>query len=362
MTLEPPHPTETASAATEAAIKRFHEDRQAAPLPAAVIRRLEEMPRPLSTEMRAALQSGAREPGFASPRHWSESSIVMNMGAVLDACRACADYSVEVVSIASLVTPEALNSIARRVIDGQWSGVNLLRVLNGLRKVHRVVHGSAPKRLTARISHYSDAARRDQWDSVLPIKDYIVGAVAVAALADIMTAVGMQRRGQSLLRDAALLAIGAEVNFRTQEYHRADIELITLSKDGPPSADLYVRAKDCKIRQTRIGTVYDPRALNLLQRIIGLRTKGPLFCTNAGQRLGKPAIYASLTRTSMLALGVPVTANLLRRSGASSVSSPAEKASRLGQSASGSRTPLGVKTYSRSTAAIGLQLLRNAMT
>jgi hypothetical protein len=162
-----------------------------------------------------------------------------------------------------------------------------------------------------------------------------------------------------MLRDAALLAIGAEVNFRTQEFHKVDVKSVRFERDDVGEmATLFVPDKHCKNREHRIGVVYDVRTLDLIRRLTGNRTSGPLLVTNAGARLSKASVDVSLRRASLQTVGLPVSANLLRRAGASDEDTPAAKGRRLGDRSGGSRPSTGVEFYSKSVAVQGLSLLR----
>jgi len=212
------------------------------------------------------------------------------------------------------------------------------------------------------IRRYEKAARRDQWHLLRTPTEYIKGGVAVAAFGEIVAAAGMPERGASLQRDGTLLALGAEVNFRTQEYHKADRQLIEFElEEGEPCANLQVRREDTKSRRTRIGVVRNPLALELLRRLMADGLSGPLLCNYHGVRLSKAGVYVAIRRTSLLGLGVPATSNLLRRSGASAETTAVAKAMRLGHSLTSKRTGLGVSAYTGSLAEEGRKIIKSSL-
>lgn len=327
---------------------------------ARVDRALAQLPPSLATELRTILNSGTRKRGFISPKNCDPDTKAIVAMSILDAYRACVDYDISIACITDMVTPAALDTIIRRVEDVIWEEINLYRVFLTLRKLYRYIHlRETPGPLRHRISYYARAARRDQWEHLRTPAEYITGAVAVAALADIMEAGGKELRARSRLRDATLLAVGAEINFRLQEFHAINVESIVWECDAAGGmASLFMAKQFRKNRKGLIGVVRDSRALDLLRRVIGSRTDGPLFRTNDGSRLTKPAIYTSLLRTSLLALGVPLTSNLLRRAGASDEDDEQDMARRIGDSSGGSRTSVAVTVYARSVALEGLALLR----
>lgn len=327
---------------------------------ARVERALTQLPPNLATELQAILSSGTKRRGFISPKNCDPDSKLIIATSVLDAYRACVDYNMPIACITDMVTPAALDTIIRRVEDVIWEEVNLHRVFLNLRKLYRYIHlKETPGPLRHRISYYAHAARRDQWEHLRTPAEYITGAVAVAALADIMEAGGKELRARSRLRDAALLAVGAEINFRLQEFHAINVESIVWECDAAgETASLFMAKQFRKNRKGLIGVVRNHHALDLLRRVIGSRTDGPLLCTNNGSRMTKPAIYTSLLRTSLLALGVPLTSNLLRRAGASDEEDEQDMARRIGDNNGGSRTSVAVTVYARSVALEGLALLR----
>ena len=318
---------------------------------------LAQMPKPLGEEIRAAISGGTKKKGLMSPRYHDEDTQEMDALALLDAFRAMDDYGVIATAVDQMVTADALDLIARRVEDVIWEEANLCRIFLVLRKFYRYIYlpEETPPALRHRISYYLGAARRDQSEYLRTPAEYIAGAVAVAGLADIMSAAGKQRPAFFLLRDACLMAVGAETNFRTQEYHHLDISSILWGHGAlGEEASLFMGKEHSKNRKGRIGVVRDPDALVLLHRLIGSREDGALFCNEHGGRLGKQGIHFALQRTALLSLGVPVTSNLLRRAGVSDEESDDDMGRRIGDSSGGSRTSTAARFYGRSVASVGL--------
>ena len=362
----------TTGAAFEAANANVHareaivrpSEQMAAPfaklLPARALRALAQLSPELAREVGGALTGRSKHKDFISPRTRDGDTNQMDASAVLDAYKALGDYGVVPGSIAEMVTVEALDILRHRVEDVIWEDINLARVLISLRKIYRYIHlreASGP--LRNRISYHLGAARRDQWDYLRTPAECIAGAVAAAGLADIMSAAGLQRLARSRFRDAVLLAVAAEANFRTQEFCHIDIGSIELTvRDGVEEAELFMAAQHCKNRKGRIGVVRDPAALILLRRLMDGREHGPLFCTYKNKRLVPATIASSLRRISLLTLGVPLSANLLRRSGVSDEEDETAMAKRIGDSPGGRRTGIAVRHYGKSVAREGLALLR----
>ena len=330
-------------------------------LPARAVWALDRMSPALSREIRAALCGGSKRTGLVAPNTRDDDTQVMTALAMLDCDRALADYGVTPESVADMVRPEMLDLIARRVHDVIWEDVRLAMVLDSLREMYRYIHEeNAPKWLTHRISHHLGAARRDQWDLVRTPAECIAAAVAAAGVADIMSTAGYEYHGALRLRDAALLAVAAEVNARRQEYHHLDIELVHFAmKDGIETADLHIRKHTVKSRHARFGVVRDQAALALLRRrLIGTRTTGPLFRGRGGGRLSAAGVAQAIKRTALATLGVPLSPNLMRRGGASDEKDEAAAARRIGDKHGNARTGTAIRYYSRSRALEGLALLR----
>ena len=329
-------------------------------LPARAEWALDRMSPALSREIRAALCGGSKRTDLVAPNTRDDDTQVMTALAMLDCDRALADYGVIPESVADMVRPEMLDLIARRVHDVIWEDVRLAMVLDSLREMYRYIHEeNAPKWLTHRISHHLGAARRDQWDLMRTPAECIAAAVAAAGVADIMSAAGYEYHGALRLRDAALLAVAAEVNARRQEYRHLDIESVRFAvADGIETADLHIRKSTVKSRHARFGVVRDQTALALLRRLIGTRTTGPLFRSRSGGRLSAAGIAEAIKRTSLATLGVPLSPNLIRRGGVSDEEDEAAAARRIGDKHGNARTGTAIRYYSRSRALEGLALLR----
>ena len=306
----------------------------------------------LAREVGSALTGRSKHKDFISPRTRDDDTKQMDAMAMLDAFRALGDYGMVPASVAEMVTPEALDVLRNRVDDVIWEEINLSRVLLSLRKVYRYIHlKPTPGPLRHRISYHLGAARRHQWDYLRTPAECIAGAVAAAGLADVMSAAGQEKLARSRFRDAVILAVAAEANFRTQEFCYVDIGSIEVTvRDGLEQAELSMAAQYCKNRKARIGVVSDPVALALLRRLMGARKDGPLFCTYKGRRMDPGTIATALRRTALLTLGVPLSANLLRRAGVSDEEDEAEMAKRIGDSPGGRRIGIAVKHYGKSVA------------
>lgn len=362
----------TTGAAFEAANANVHareaivrpSEQMAAPfaklLPARALRALAQLSPELAREVGGALTGRSKHKDFISPRTRDDDTKQMDATAVLDAFRALGDYGVVPSSIADMLTAEALDILRNRVDDVIWEEINLSRILISLRKIYRYVHlVDTPGPLKHRISYHLGAARRDQWDYLRTPAECVAGAVAAAGLADVMAAVGQEKLALSRFRDAVILAVAAEANFRTQEFCYIDIGSIGLTvRDGIEEAELFMAPQYCKNRRGRIGVVRSPAALILLRRLMDGRKDGPLFCTYKNGRLDPATIASSLRRTALLTLGVPLSANLLRRSGVSDEEDETEMARRIGDSPGGGRTGIAVRHYGKSVAREGLALLR----
>ena len=318
-------------------------------------------PKPPQTRLE---ENGSNRSGnqVSRPCDWDHQTREMRVLALLDAWRACDDYEVPIKEIADFAQPHILDVIARRVKDVIWEEMTLFIVLRALQEFIKIIHGPKLARmLTPRISYYRGCPRRDQWDDLRSPEEYLQGGLHLAAFADIMAAAGLTRRAHVMLRDAVLLAVGAEVNFRRGEYHKANIESI-LFEHTPygQEASLYIDEKACKNRRGRTGLVMDPQAIELLQRYLADRKEGALFSDFLDARLTKGGFYLALRRAGLLALGVPATANLLRRSGVSSEPSADEKARRIGDAHGGSRPSTPHIYYNKPEGLEGLDLIRGS--
>ncbi|MGI4806869.1 MAG: hypothetical protein ACRYF2_02025 [Janthinobacterium lividum] len=329
-------------------------------LPERAIWALEQLSPELAKQIYDALTGESKRAGVVSPKHRDDDSQEMTALSVLDAHRALQDYGVVAESIADMVTVQALDIIALRVADVIWEEVNLWRVLASLRLLYRYIYQKEiPAYMRHRITFYAGAARRNQWDRVRSPAECIAGAVAAASLADVMLVAGQELLARTRFRDAALLGVGAEISFRTQELHYCDIDMIRfVNKGGVEEAKLFMAAEYCKNRSGRIGVVRDPIALSLLRRLIGERKTGALFCTNEGERASEATIAGALRRTSLMTLGVPISPNLLRRGAASDEDDEVEMARRIGDKPGGARGGTTVRHYEKSRAHEGLALLR----
>lgn len=321
---------------------------------------LAQLSSPLAEEVGVALSAPSKRSDVRAPSERADDTQQMTAIAVLDAFRALGDYGVVPNSIADMVTVAALDILRQRVDDVIWEEVNLCRVLVSLRYLYRYIYArDAPGYLKHRITYLIGAARRNQWANLRTPAECIAAAVAAAGLADVISAAGQEYLGQTRLRDAAILAVGAEVNFRIQEFSYIDIASIRIRTiGGIEEAAMFMAKRFCKNRKGRIGIVRNPAALNLLRRLIGERTSGPLFLSRDGSWMGKAGIAQALRRVSLTTLGVPLSANLLRRAGVSDEDDPAEKARRIGDSHGGQRTGIAERYYDKCLAVEGLDLLR----
>jgi hypothetical protein len=295
---------------------------------------LKDMTPTLAVAVRAALQGEWRGPGFADAQSWRPNTLLHNVQAMLDINERLRECKVAVSGIDSLVRIASLNAIVSAVKEGIWLAQNIVRLLVVLQKFYRLTHGTSHPILRTRIAYWRKQPRRAKPGRERSVAELLDGATRAEAAADQLMATRREAWGRNLLRGAAILAMNAELNFRRGELYATNIEGVRFyAYAGNELADIYVNAEESKGCVPKIGSIFDPRALALLRRMIGSRAKGPIFLNDSGGRLSYSSHYSLLQRATKVAFGVGLDFNDTRRSGASASSDPVVMGNRLGNSA-----------------------------
>lgn len=321
---------------------------------------LTRLPPALSTEVRPTLRRVARARHMAHPLSWAEGTKRIFLASLLEAVSACGDAGVVVDGVATLAKPIALDAVEARTSAGRWSPITVARIFRQVRMANRLVHGSCPDGVSRRASRHGAALRRYIWHRLHPTSRYVEGAHVLSALAAVFMAAG-RTRGQTLARDALLLAFAAESTLRLGELAAIRVGMLELREiRNRPCVEIFISKAHSKVGFGRIARIFDPRTIARLTPLLGREPQTPVFSDVDGKALGRAGIATSLARTGALTVGAHACANLLRRAGVlDAPEDREERRKRLGQ-APGSR--LAETTYMQARPQFGHALVQQAVT
>jgi len=308
-----PAARKTATDAFEDSVRHLKKQRLGKRFSPVVEARLGLLPVALELEVRSVLHTVGRNSNTASPADWAEATRLMNVGALAEAACEIAKAGVGIYGVGALVTSAALDALEVLVHNGRWSPINLGRILRAIRLMHRVIHGRCPDVVGSRLTQLAGAARIFKWHRVADTSEYVRGAWMLGAFARVGQVAGWVR-GDSLARDAAMLALEAEAALRLGELAALDVGMIkwrTIA--GRPVLEIHVSRGSSKSRVARIARLFDSRSLELLTPLLNATPSTPLFRTESGERLTKAAMWVALARTSRVVIGEAGSCNLLRR-------------------------------------------------
>lgn len=349
------HVPAAASSGTRAAIAKL---KAAAPvvLTARTHELMKTMPGPVAADFQLAMQQKRLGRGFGNPRTSSPGTLEKYAKATAYACRACADEGVTLESYADLGGRAALEAMNRLVEKRIWLESYLGTLLGSIRVVSRLLYGQTLPLLLPHISACNRAPRRRR-PRRGTTEQCLAGAVAIAAVAEVCKVAGQQARSAAFLRDAALLAAAAELSGRRGEYAVSDCATAKRrTAGGKITFQFYWDRSIRKNRKTRIGVVRDPRAMALLEEIADGRKDGPLFRTQDERPTAEWAVYTSICRSTLLALGTESCPTAIRAAGTDGSGDPREMADRIG-----STPAVALEYYARSLMQDGCALLDDAM-
>ena len=281
------------------------------------------------SQLRRSFRQAARDPTFASPTDWAPASLTMILTALIAAVREVAAAGCPVDTIEQFTRAEYLDALETPFHAGRWNGQTMARILRAVRLTNRIVHGTCSEQVANRASNFGLMARRDKWDRVTPRSELIHGAYGLASVARLVRAAG-RLGGESLARDAALLAAAAEMTVRLGELVCLNVGMVRRYESGGRNClEIDIPREKAKSRRSRIACIFEPRTVELLGPLLQGSPNQPLFRTADGDRLSYSSVALIIARTSTLVVGKMASANLMRRAGASEMPTSRDSVNQL---------------------------------
>lgn len=279
---------------------------------------LQRIPDRLAAELRVVLRQTPTKAGQMNPLGLADAARQMLLLSVADTCDARAAAGMTTDSLAELGTPGTIDAISARVgpstlvaEKGCWGPIKGGMLLADVRKLVIFVQGSCTPEIGQQQRKWSAQPKRFLDDRVCTPEEYIVGACAIGAVARILRENGYVR-GDTLARDAALLALCASAHPRHSELHRLNVgDVRKRVANGMPTLSVTIRMT--KTNRDRIVLIQDPRIVDLVNPLLKADKAAPLF-REEGSRLDYSSIGVVLDRVGTLATGKSASANIVRRS------------------------------------------------
>lgn len=305
--------------------------------------------------MRELLSSAARQVGDPNPDCWAENTAYMHFTTLYHILNTCDVAGVPTDGFADLQAPGALKVLQDRLRPGEckaikphplasgpkrlrnqsaqeasWGGVYICSIFRSLRTMSRAAGVPASARLTALITFYDQAEKRDINHRLVSKEVYLAGAMALDAFGRLAEAAG-RSRGSSIRIGARLLAVLAEGSPQRGEAGQADRTLVRLNPMAEQQeVNIFIRRASSKARRGRVLVLRDPRAVHL----VGELCQGPggheLFRAPDGAPLSLPYLDGLLRRVTVMAVGLPASFNLLRRANAAAEKTSEARRAQLG--------------------------------
>ena len=276
------------------------------------------LPHSLAAELRLVLRKTPTLTNQMNPQGLAPAARQMLLLSVADICAARVAAGMATNSITDLGTLETIAAIKARLKPsaavpkkGSWGPIKAGMLLADARKLVIFVHGACNAEIGRQQRKWSAQPKRLINHRVCLPAEYLAGATAVGVVARILQADG-RVRGDTLARDAALLAFDACVHARLGELHQLDVKDIR-SRMVSGKSLLSVTLRMTKTGRDRIVPISDPRVIELVIPLLDADKNAPLF-REEGKRLSYGSIAMVLERTSRLATGQPASANIIRRS------------------------------------------------
>lgn len=276
------------------------------------------LPHPLAAELRLVLRRTPTLADQMNPQGFAPAARQMLLLSVADICAARTAAGMATNSIADLGTLETIVAIEARLKPsaavpkkGNWGPIKAGMLLADVRKLVIFVHGACNAEIGRQQRKWSAQPKRSINHRVCSPEEYLAGATAIGVVARILQADG-RVRGDTLARDAALLAFDACVHARLGELHQLDVKDIRSRMERGKSF-LSVTLRMTKTGRDRIIPINDPRVIALVIPLLDADKNAPLF-REEGKRLSYGSIGMILERTGTLATGQPASANIIRRS------------------------------------------------
>jgi hypothetical protein len=264
-----------------------------------------------------ALRRLPSEKGKAAPRDWVDASERFYARCLLDGAMACKQAKIPIQSIRDFGSALAIAAVVKTYTTSGGSGQNASRILRGLRTLIRLVGGSISKSTGRTIRGLSRTPRRGAGQA-LPSAEACRSAALEAFLqAATMIGNGKPRRGKTRMRDAVLMAVQIEANFRRGEFDAITVDLVIFS-EVKAEVRIIIPESTSKVRQVQLGIIRDETVIAMLRRLKGDKTVGPLFETNWATPLASVSKYKALKRAGARTVGVPLSFNMARRIGVTS--------------------------------------------
>ncbi len=287
------------------------------------------LPATMVSQLRLAFRQTARDTTVASPAEWAPASVTMTLTALIAATREVTAVGCPVDTVEQFTRAEYLDALETPFHAGRWNGQTVARILRAIRLTNRIVHGMCHEQVGNRALNFALMARRDKWSRVTPRSELIQGAYVLASVARLFCAAG-RLRGESLARDAALLAAAAEMTVRLGELVCLDVGMVRRYESGGRSClEIDIPREKAKSRRSRIACIFDPRTLELLEPLLKAGPNQSLFRTTDGDRLSYSSVALIIARTSTLVVGKMASANLMRRAGASEMPTSKDSVNQL---------------------------------
>jgi hypothetical protein len=229
-------------------------------------------------------------------------------------------------------------------------------LLAEVRKLVTFVQGQCDPAIGAEQHELAAEPKRSINHRVHLPEEYLAGAVVIATLARLLSEAGFLH-GETLYRDAVMLALESKIHARRAELWRASVgDFHHRTVGGEAALSIIVRVTKT---HERTVIIKDERVLQLLTPLLeGAGKEVPLFRTADNKRLGYYAVGVALDRTAALAVGERGGANIMRRSATKRVDGHCKKVGPL-LGHKGEET--GRNHYTPNQGALGLKLIQDAV-